>query len=53
MRVDGCAFCAISLLSVYMCVRMPLSPGSIAEVPSSRALPGDPITAHHLCAFLL
>jgi len=34
-----------------MCVRMPLSSWSIAGVPSSRALPGYPITAHHLCAF--
>jgi len=29
-------------------VRMPLSSRSIAGVPSSRALPGFPITAHHL-----
>jgi len=26
---------------------------SIAGVPSGRALPGFPLTAHHLCAFLL
>jgi len=44
---------SISLSSVYMCVRMPLSSRSIAEVPSSRALPGFPITAQYLCAFLL
>ena len=49
LRVYGCVFCSISLLSVYMCVRMPLSLRSIAGVPSSQAL----ITAHHLCAFLL
>jgi len=53
LRVDGCVFCSISLSSVYMCVRMPSSPGSIAGVPSSRALPGYPITAHHPNAFLL
>jgi len=46
-------FCSISLLSVYMCVRMPLSLRSIAGVPSSQALPGYLITAHHLRAFLL
>jgi len=34
-------------------VRMPLSLRSIAGVPSSWALPGYPITAHHLCAFLI
>jgi len=39
--------------TVSMCVRMPLSLRSIAGVPSSQALPGFPITAHHLCAFLL
>ena len=32
---------------------MPLSLRSIAGVPSSQALPGYLITAHHLCAFLL
>jgi len=46
-RVYGCVFCSISLVSVYMCVRMPLSWRSIAGVPSSRALPGYPITTHH------
>jgi len=50
---DSCLICDILLLSVYMCVRMPLSSRSIAGVPSSRALLGYPITAHHLCAFLL
>ena len=35
----------------YMRVRMPSSSRSIAGVPSGRALPGFPITAHHLCAF--
>ena len=53
LHVYGCVFCSISLLSVYMCVRMPLSSRSIAGVPSSQALPGYLITAHHLCAFLL
>jgi len=38
----GCVFCSISLLSVYMCVRIPLSSRSIAGVPSSRALPHFP-----------
>jgi len=32
---------------------MPSSPRSIAGVPSGQALLGFPITAHHLCAFLL
>ena len=31
--------CFISILFVYMYVRMPSSPGSIAGVPSSQALP--------------
>jgi len=55
LHVCGCLFGAISssLLSVYMCVRMPLSSRSIAEVPLSWALLGFPITAHHLCAFLM
>ena len=35
-------------ISLCMCVRMPLSLGSIAGVSSSRVLPGYPITAHHL-----
>jgi len=35
----------------HMCVRMPLSSRSIAEVPSSRALPDYPITEHNMCAF--
>jgi len=30
-----------------------MCPRSIARVPPSRALPGFPITAHHLCAFLI
>jgi len=46
LRVYECVFC-------YMCVRMPLSLRSIAGVHSSRALPGFPITEHHLCAFLM
>ena len=50
LRVHGCVFCSISLLSVYMCVRIPLRSRSIAGVFSSRALPGFP--SNHLCAFL-
>ena len=53
LRVYGCVFCSIFLQSVYMCVRMPLSLISIAGVPSSQALPGYLITAHHLCTFLM
>jgi len=38
----------------YMCVRLPLISWSIAGVPSSRALPGYPITAPPtVCAFLM
>ena len=37
--------CSISILLVYMYVRMPSSPGSTAGVPSSQALPGFLITA--------
>jgi len=48
LRVYECVFCSLSLLSVYMCVRMTLSLRSIAGVPSSRALPGYPITTLHL-----
>jgi len=53
LHVYGCVFCSISLFCVYVCVCMPSSPRSIAGVPSGRALPRFPITAHHLCAFLL
>ena len=52
-RVYGRVFCSISLLSVWMCMRMPLSLRSISGVPSSQALPGYLIIARHLCAFLL
>jgi len=48
LRDYGCVFCSISLSSVYTCVRIPLSLRSIAGAPSSWALPGFPITAHHL-----
>jgi len=51
LRVYGLVFCSISFLSVYMCVRMPLSSRSIAGVPSSRVLPVFP--PHHMCAFLI
>jgi len=46
MFKHACVFCSMSLLSVYMYVRMPLSSRFIAKVFSSRALPGFPITAH-------
>ena len=36
--------CFISILFVYMYVRMPSKPGSIAGVPSSQTLPGFLIT---------
>jgi len=48
LRVYTCAFYFISMLFAYMCVRMPLSSRSIAGMRSGRALPGFPITAHHL-----
>jgi len=51
LRVYGCVFCSTSLLSVYMCVRIPLSSRSIAGVSSSRALSGFP--SNRLCAFLI
>jgi len=53
LRVYGCVFCCIFLFCVYMCVRMPSSPRSIVGVPMGWALPSFPITAHHMCAFLL
>jgi len=43
--VYGCVFCSISLLFVYMRVRMPSSPRSIARVPLGRTLPGFPGSA--------
>jgi len=52
LRVYGCVFCFISLLSVYMCVCMPSSSRSIAGVPSSRGLPGWswlPLLLHTTC----
>jgi len=49
LRIYGCMFCSISLLSVYMSVRMPSGSSFIAGVPSSRALPGFYITVQ-LCA---
>ena len=45
LRVYACVSCSISILLVYMYVRMPSSPGSTAGVPSSQALPGFLITA--------
>jgi len=36
LRVYGSVFCSISMLFVYMCVRMPSSPRTIAGVPSGR-----------------
>jgi len=53
LRVSGCVFCPISLLFVYMCVRMPIISRSIAGEPLSQALAGFPITVHHVCAFLI
>ena len=53
LRVDGCVFCSISLLSDYMCVRIPLSSRSIVGVSSSRALPGPGFLSKHLSAFLI
>jgi len=53
LRVDGCVFCSISLLSVYMCVRIPLSSRSVAGESSSRALPGPGFLSNHLSAFLI
>jgi len=44
LRVYACVSCSIFILFVYMYVRMPSSPGSIAGVPSSQALPGYRIT---------
>jgi len=51
-RVYGCVFCCISLLFAYICMHMTLSPRTIVGVPSGRALPGFPVTAHHLYAFV-
>ena len=45
LRVYTCVSCSISILFLYMYVRMPSSPGSIAGVPSSQALPSYLITA--------
>jgi len=45
LRVYACVSCSISILFVYMYVRLPSSPRSIASVPSSWALLGFPITA--------
>jgi len=48
-----CVLFNFFFVCLHVCVRMPLSLRSITGVPSSRALPGFPITAHHLCAFLM
>jgi len=53
LHVYTCVFCSLSLFCVYMYVRVPSSPNSIAGVPSGWVLPGFLITAHYLCAFLL
>ena len=53
LRVYACVSCPISILLVYMYVRMSSSPGSIAGLPLSQALPGYLITAPHLYAFLM
>jgi len=49
---DVCFVLFLFCLSTCMCVCLQFQ-GSIAGVPSCQALPGFPITAHHLCAFLL
>ena len=51
LRVYGCVFCSISLLSVYMCVRIHLSSRSRAGVLSSWALPV--FRSHHWCALII
>jgi len=51
--VNACVFCSIPLLFACMCMRKTSSPRSIVGVHSGQALPGYPITAHHLYAFLL
>jgi hypothetical protein len=53
LRDYGCVFCSISMLFIYMYVRMSSNPRSIAGGPSGRALPVFPINAPHLCAFLV
>ena len=53
LRAYECVLCPNSLFCVYMCVRMPSSTRSMSEMLSGWVLPGFPITAHHLCAFLL
>jgi hypothetical protein len=45
LRVYACLSCSISILFVYMYVRMPFSPWSIAGVPSGWAPSGFPVTA--------
>ena len=50
LRAYTCMFCSISILFLYVYVRMPSSPGSIAGVSSSPALPGYLVTHLHLCA---
>jgi len=46
LRVYASVSCSISIFFVYMYVRMPSSPGSIAGVPLSQALPGFLITVY-------
>jgi len=53
LHVYGCVLCFFFLWFVYMCVRIPSSPRSIAGVSLGQVLPGFHTTAHHLCAFLL
>ena len=45
LHVYTCVSCSISILFLYTYVRMPSSPGSIAGVPSRKALLGYLITA--------
>jgi len=51
----ACLRMCILFYFYFVCqhVCMSSTPRSIAGVPSGRALPGFPITAHHLCAFLV
>ena len=53
LHTYGCVFCSIAIVSVYMCVRMPLRLKSIVRAPLSQALLGYLITSHHLCAYLM
>ena len=51
-KEKGEMVCSISLFFDYMCMCLPLSPWSIAGVPSSQALP-DFLITHHLWPLLM